>query len=125
MEKRCRALIVDDDEDMAYLTAMTIKVANHGLEIAGIASSGKDAMQVLTDVDVDVVVLDFRMPFANGLEVASDMLATNPERAIVLFSAFLDESTVDAAHRLGVRECLSKDDLQSLPRVLRKHCPAA
>jgi DNA-binding NarL/FixJ family response regulator len=122
MPTACRALIVDDDDDLAFLAAMTIEAANNGLSVAGVASSGKEAIDMLHDTPADVVVLDYRMPDANGLEVAAELLALDPKRSIILFSAFLEASTVEAADRLGVRECLSKDDIKGLPDAIRRCC---
>jgi DNA-binding NarL/FixJ family response regulator len=121
----CRTLIVDDDDDMAFLITTTIQLADHGLSVAGVASSGEEAMTLLAGEGADVIVLDYRMPGRNGLEVASDILSLNPDQKIVLFSAHLDDATVAAADRIGVRECLSKSNLRDLPDVVRKHCPAA
>lgn len=122
MEARWRTLIVDDDPDMALLTATTIELADHGLVVSGIASSGDEALRML--VDVDVVVLDYRMPERNGLEVAADILAAWPDTDIVMFSAFFDVATVAAAEAVGIRECISKDQLRSLPDIIRKYGPA-
>lgn len=125
MADHCRTLIVDDDADMAFLAVTTIEMANHGLVVAGVASSGAEALQKLPEAFPDVVVLDFRMPDRNGLEVAADILEAKPKQSIVLFSAYLDEFTVAEAERVGVRECVSKDRMKELPDIIRKHCPAA
>ena len=118
----CRALIVDDDPDMGFLTASMLEVANEGLVVAGIASSGAEAMALAPEADVFVV--DYRMPERDGLAVAADLLEADPSRRIVLFSAYLAEDTVAAAAKVGVRECLSKERLKDLPGVIRRHCPS-
>jgi DNA-binding NarL/FixJ family response regulator len=113
-----RALIVDDDDDMRFLVRMTIEVANHGLSVAGEASSGDEA---LASIDADrpgVVVLDYRMPGMSGLETAEAILANDPDQPIVLFSAYLDTDTVDRAKQLGVRTCLAKTEVDRLPETL-------
>ena len=122
MEDRCSALIVDDDADMAFLAVATIEMANHGLVVAGVASSGAEAIEKLPETTPDVIVLDFRMPDRNGLEVAADILRTSPQQSIVLFSAYLDDATVTEAQRVGVRECVSKDRMKELPDIIRKYC---
>ena len=119
----CRTLIVDDDADMAFLAGEMIRLANDGLLLAGIAYSGDEAMEKLAEADV--VVLDFRMPGRNGLELASDILAVRPGQKIVLFSAYLDNATLDEAERLGICECVSKDAVSDLPDVVRRHCTTA
>lgn len=121
----CRALIVDDNVDMAFLVSTLIEVANEGLRVTGVAYSGAQALEQLAEADPDVIVLDSRMPERCGLDVASDILGMNPEQNIVLFSAYLDADTIANAERLGIRECVSKDLLNDLPEILRKYCRAA
>lgn len=115
-------LVVDDDPDLAYLVATRLELANSGW-IAPVAHSGAEALAMLDETEPDVIVLDFRMPARNGIEVADDILRRRPDANVVLFSSYLDADTVDAAERLGVRECVSKDYLHDLPRILSKYCP--
>ena len=58
------------------------------------------------------------MPGTTGLETARRILAEHPDQAIVLFSSYLDPDVLHTAERLGVRECLAKDDIRQLPDVL-------
>ena len=57
------------------------------------------ALALRRDLDVDVVVLDHRMPGLTGLETASQMLAEAPDLPIVLYSAFTDERMNAEARR--------------------------
>lgn len=125
MATPCRAFIIDDDEDMVFLVAAAIEFANHGLEVAGTASSGDEALARLPEARPDVIVLDFRMPDRNGLEVAADILERDPEQNIVLFSAYVNDDVIAAAERVGIRECVLKDQFRGLPDILRRYCPAA
>lgn len=113
-----RALIVDDDSDMRFLVRMTIEVANHGLEVAGEASSGADALASFEQDRPEVVVLDNRMPGMTGLEVARRILGEHPEQSIILFSAYLDAQTRAEAEALGVHACMDKTDVDRLPEAL-------
>jgi two-component system response regulator YesN len=121
----CRALIVDDNVDMAFLMSTLIEIANEGLRVTGVVYSGAQAIEQLDEADPDVIVLDSRMPERCGLDVASDILGINPEQNIVLFSAYLDAETISHAERLGIRECVSKDLLNELPDILRKYARTA
>ena len=120
MAGQCRTFVVDDDQDMAFLIASVFEMAD--VEVAGIAHSGDEAEAKLAEAPADVIVLDYRMPGRNGVEVASDILARSPDQSIVLFSAFLDQETCDEALRAGVRECVSKDRLRELPDIVRRYC---
>jgi DNA-binding NarL/FixJ family response regulator len=57
------------------------------------------------------------MAVVGGLEAAPMILERRPGQKIVLCSAFVDQETCDRAERAGIAVCLSKDDLDAIPRV--------
>jgi YesN/AraC family two-component response regulator len=111
-------LIVDDEEDMRFLLRTTIEIANQGLEVAGEAANGSDALELWRTGQPDVIVIDQRMPGMTGIEVCAHILTEQPEQRIVLFSAFLSDELRNQATSLGVRACLSKDEVFRLPETL-------
>jgi YesN/AraC family two-component response regulator len=113
-----RVLIVDDEDDMRALVRATIEIANEGLSVAAEADDGETAVTTWREERPEVVVLDQRMPGVSGLETAKRILAEHPEQAIVLFSSYLDSEVTREAARMGIRSCLSKDDIKQLPDVL-------
>src|SRR3954454_16528469 len=113
-----RVLIVDDEDDMRALVRATIEIANQGLKVAGEAADGDTAISIVREQRPEVVVLDQRMPGATGLDTARRILSEHPDQAIVLFSSFLDRDVINTAEHLGVRMCLSKDEIRSLPEVI-------
>jgi DNA-binding NarL/FixJ family response regulator len=120
-----RVLIVDDEEDMRALVRATIEIANRGLSVAGEASDGDAAVSRVREDRPEVVVLDHRMPGATGLETAKRILEEHPDQAIVLFSSFLDPDVTARARSLGIRVCLSKDNIRQLPDILWATDPSA
>lgn len=113
-------LIVDDEVDVRLLLQLVIDKENQGLRVVGEAASGPEALQLRRGLDVDVVVLDHRMPGLTGLETASAMLAEAPDLPIVLYSAFTDARMAAEAQEIGVRECVEKGDTPRLIAVLRR-----
>lgn len=117
-------LIVDDELDMRMLVRVVIEMANDGLSIVGEAADGLEAIQVWRDLDgppvPDVVILDNRMPGISGLDVAKRILEERPGQLIVLYSAFLDDDIRRQADALGIQRCVSKNDLEQLPNVIRE-----
>jgi CheY-like chemotaxis protein len=116
-------LIVDDELDMRMLVRIVIEMANNGLSIVGEAADGAEALQVWRDLDgppvPDVIILDNRMPELSGLEVAEEILEERPGQLIVLYSAFLDDTVRARAAELGIARCVSKNELEQLPNVVR------
>lgn len=111
-------LIVDDEEDMRVLLRAVINAANQGLRADCEASDGDEAVSKWRSYGPDIVILDQRMPVMSGLDAAAKILAEDPEQAIVLFSAFVDDDLTAAAHEIGIRACLSKDRIRDLPGTL-------
>ena len=113
-------LIVDDEADVRLLVQLLIDQANRRLRVVGQAASGDEALAMRRGLDVDVVVLDHRMPGLTGLETAAAMLAEDPNLPIVLYSAFTDVHMVAEAQDIGVRECVEKGDAARLIAVLHE-----
>ena len=118
-EQGGNTLIVDDEVDVRLLVQLLISRENHGLRVIGEASSGEQALQLRRELEVDVVVLDHRMPGLTGLETATKMLAEAPQLPIVLYSAFTDARMEAEAREIGVRECVPKGDGPRLIATLR------
>ncbi len=117
---RGNTLIVDDEGDVRLLLTLLIDRENHGLKVIGEAASGQEALDVHRQLDVDVVVLDQRMPGLTGLETAVAMRAERPQLPIVLYSAFTDERMEAEARAIGVRACVAMGDAPHLLSVLRE-----
>ena len=115
-----KTLIVDDEEDMRLLLRLTINRANRGLLVVGEASSGEEALVIRHELDVDVIVLDHRMPGLTGVETAKALLSDEPELPIVLYSAFVDDIMAAEARDIGVRRCVKKGDVPALIAALRE-----
>lgn len=113
-------LVVDDNDDMRYLmrTLVALEPAIGAITEATSASTGLVAWR---RDHPDVIVLDYRMEDGNGLDAAREILAEEPTQAVILFSAFLTEDNIAEAERLGVRECVSKDEVRRLPAAIIEH----
>lgn len=112
-------LIVDDEEDIRFLIRTIIEAFDQGMCVAGEASSGSEALEMLDDVDPQLVVLDQRMPGLSGVETAEELLQRRPGQPIVFCSAYLDDEVVEKARALGVEIFLTKADTKDIPAVIR------
>ena len=113
-----RMLVADDEEDMRVLVRSVITRANHGLLVEAEAENGLDAVEQWRQTRPDVVLLDQRMPGLTGLEAAEQILEEHPTQTIVLFSAFLNDVIRSAAEAIGIKACISKENVFSLPETL-------
>jgi DNA-binding response OmpR family regulator len=77
-------LIVEDDECIATLIAEALKDETNARPL--ILHNGSDAIRFLADQHVDLLILDYQLPGANGIEVYDTMrLSARTEHTPVLF----------------------------------------
>jgi two-component system chemotaxis response regulator CheY len=118
-----RTLIVDDEDDMRALLRVVLSDGSGTIDVVGEASDGTEALEKWRTIRPDVIVLDQRMPGLTGMEVAERILAEDPRQPIVLFSAYLTEAMRERARQMGVVECISKEEMFSLPEAINRLLP--
>lgn len=79
------------------------------LEVVGEAEDGRQAIDLAETLRPDVALLDFGMPYINGIEAARRISASLPETRVVILSMHSDESYVLKALTVGARAYLLKD----------------
>ena len=79
-----RLLIVDDEADCAFVTALTLE--HDGYEIDTVSNPAK-ALEVFTQQNYDLVLLDVRMPRLDGFTLYEKMYKINKDVKVRFFSA--------------------------------------
>lgn len=80
-----------------------------GIEIAGLAESGEEALAVLESIDPDVLLLDLSMPRTSGLDVIAYLTTRGqPRPRILVLSAVDDQDMVLEAVRTGAHGYILK-----------------
>ena len=119
--RRGTVLVVDDEEGVRASVRAILEETCDVIE----AEDGGVALDVLRARDVDVVMLDQRMPGEPGIEVLARIKALDPTIVVILATAVRDVRTAVSAMRLGAYDYLVKpfdvDDLNLLvQRALEK-----
>jgi sigma-B regulation protein RsbU (phosphoserine phosphatase) len=110
-------LVVDDNEDNRY--TLTRRLKREGYSRLLFASNGREALEVLRDHPVDLVLLDIMMPDMNGYEVLERMKADARLRdvPVVMISAVDEVESVVRCVELGAEDYLPKPFNASLLRA--------
>ena len=116
-------LIIDDEQ--AQLISLKSFLIKRGHEVFT-TTSGKEAMDIIGDNVIDVVLSDFRMPEWNGLEVLKKVKQLNPEIDVVIMTAFSNIDDAVQIMKAGAYDYISKpvdlDELENLiNRIKEKH----
>lgn len=118
---RClRVLIVDDEPLIRWSIAETLGSAGHRIAEAQDAAS---ALRALAETpEPDVILLDFRLPDSNDLELLAKIRRIAPHTAIIMMTAFGTPELTSGALRLGAMKVLNKpfnmEDLEAIVRTL-------
>lgn len=113
-----RVLIVDDHEMFAESLASFLEHQADEIETLGIASSVKAAVECIEEARPDVVLLDGRLPDAEGPETTARRIKDGcPGARIVMITAFPEEHLLRMAMEAGCVGFLTKD--QAAEEVVR------
>jgi DNA-binding NarL/FixJ family response regulator len=118
-----RVLLADDHPVVRRGIAALLSTLD-GVELAGEASTGAEAIREAVLLRPSVVVMDVRMPDMDGVEATRRLAAAAPECAVLMLTMFDDDETLVAAMRAGARGYLLKgaaqeDILQAIRSVAR------
>jgi CheY-like chemotaxis protein len=80
-------LCIDDEPSICALHKLVFEV--HGYHVL-VSSSGPEALRLLEEEHVDLIVLDYRMPEMMGDEVAEAIRRRHPHIPILMESAYTD-----------------------------------
>ena len=107
-----RILIVDDHPVVcAGLTSMLS--AQPGIEVAGSAASGEEALAIVQRDSIDLILLDLRMPGMDGIGVLHALKKIETSPRVVVLTSFEKEEDIYRAIRAGAHGYLLKDATES------------
>ncbi len=100
-----KILIVDDERSMCELLETDLRLRGHHPRWC---QSAKEALEIVHDSDVDVVLTDVRMPGASGLQLCDELHRTRPDIPVVVMTAFGSLETAVSAMRAGAYDFITK-----------------
>jgi two-component system, chemotaxis family, chemotaxis protein CheY len=106
----CKTVLIVDDNAFVRQALREIFEREGDFKICGEAGNGRDAIEAVTRLEPDLVVLDFSMPVMNGLDAAKILKDRVPTLPLILYSAVTDKSVAHLARSMGITELVSKSE---------------
>src|ERR1700674_5901179 len=100
------SLLVVDDE-VATRNLCRDVAADAGLQVY-VAPTTEEALEILDQFPVDIVVTDLQVPQIGGLELLKRIRANNPEIAVMVLTQYGTIATAIEATRLGATDYVTK-----------------
>jgi DNA-binding NtrC family response regulator len=105
LNQKKNILLVDDDP--AILSVLETRLVSAGLKVF-IAGNGPQALEILNDHHVDVLVSDVKMPGMNGMELLEKVRSIKPELPVIFMTAYGTIPDAVSSVKAGVVDYLSK-----------------
>ena len=107
-----KVLLVDDEAE--FLETLIKRIKKRNVDISGV-NSGEEALKVLARNQVDVVVLDVRMPGMDGIETLRALKKAYPLTEVIMLTGHASVEAAVEGMELGAFDYLMKpmqiDDL--------------
>jgi DNA-binding NarL/FixJ family response regulator len=104
-----RVVLVEDNQ--VFRTTLELLFGlRDDVEIVASVDNGTAAPAVVFDLQPDVVLLDYRLPGMNGLEVTRAIRSVSPEVRVVCLTASVSRREIDELYAAGAVACLTKDE---------------
>ena len=121
-----------DDHDLVRTGIKRLLEDHPDIKIVGEATSGEQALELVTENDPDVVLMDINMPGIGGLEATRKLLQRKPKLKIIVVTMHEDELFAQRLLKAGAMGYLTKgakvdEILQALQAVManqRYLCPS-
>ncbi|MGE5703683.1 MAG: response regulator [Clostridia bacterium] len=113
-------IAIADDHPLFRHGVRTIISTTPDLELIGEAVNGEEAVQLASEMEPDVFLMDIRMPGLNGIEATQKIIALKPGTRILILTMFKDDASVFTAMRAGAKGYVLKDaETEDLLRAIR------
>lgn len=109
MVARMIRLFLVEDEALIRAALSELLAMAPGIEVIGAAGSGEQALAALATLDVDIVLMDVRLPGISGPETLRLMRERGLNPKVLFITTFDDDQAMMEALRLGANGFLRKD----------------
>ena len=101
-----RIVVAEDNRDVQAMIEMTLELG--GFKVVGQAYDGREALELVRELQPDILLLDLHMPDVGGLEVIPEVEAIAPKCKVVVHSAIGAMFVTDSALNAGAVAYIEK-----------------
>jgi DNA-binding NarL/FixJ family response regulator len=109
---KIRVLIVDDHAMVRQGLRTFLELQDNAelpIEVIGEAANGIEAVELASDMQPDVILLDLMMPKMDGIKATFKIMECSPHSRVVILTSFGEEDKILPAIRAGAQGYLLKD----------------
>src|SRR4051812_21596975 len=114
-------VILADDHTIVREGLRMILECTEDIEVVGEAENGRLAVQKVSDLKPDVILMDLSMPNLNGVEATRQILKESPDTKVLILSTYSDDVRLLQLLNEGIAGYLVKQSAaHELPKAIRE-----
>jgi two-component system response regulator AtoC len=111
-------VIVDDDLSLCHF--LTKPLSHKGYQVIA-CHNGKQALQIINEQEVNLILLDNKLPDRTGLDILREIKQSHPKMPVIIMTAFGTTDTAIEAMRLGAFDYILKPfELEEISELVAK-----
>jgi DNA-binding NarL/FixJ family response regulator len=103
-------ILIADDHEVVRSGLRAILEAHPGWEVVAEVADGRQAIAKALELKPDIAILDYSIPFVNGVEATRQIRKRNPKIEVLIFTMHDSEALVADVLEAGARAYLLKSD---------------
>jgi DNA-binding response OmpR family regulator len=116
-------LVAEDDRNISNLIREIIERKGN---VALLAHDGEEALQIFSNIKVDLIITDLKMPNVDGMTLISRVREQNQDIPIIIVTGYGSDKNRELATQYGVNEILSKPcSLMDISKAIDQNLPVS
>lgn len=116
-----QVVIADDESSVIHSLMESVCWEELSLSVTAVASNGYEALELAAKNNIDIAILDIRMPGINGLELCEKLKNSIDQIQLIIISGYAEFAYAEKAIQYGVLGyCLKPLEYSQVIRLLRK-----
>jgi DNA-binding NarL/FixJ family response regulator len=103
-------ILVADDHDVVRHGLRSLLESHHEWEVCGEACNGREAVELTSTLQPEIVIADIAMPEMTGLEATREILKQNPKTQVIILTMHESEELLREVLDAGARGYVLKTD---------------
>ena len=104
-DEKAKLLVIDDDESIRKVLTVTLR--DGGYEVLT-AEDGEEGLRIFAEEQPDIILCDLRMPGKDGISVLKEIKARDPDKEVIVISAYADMDLAIEALQLKASDFITK-----------------
>ncbi|MFH1776293.1 MAG: HD domain-containing phosphohydrolase [Candidatus Omnitrophota bacterium] len=113
-----KILIIDDELVMCEFLRDLLQDRGY---IVNYANSGRDGLKTFKEDNYNVVMVDFKMPDINGIQVLQEVKSANSDTIVIIMTGYPSFETIQSAIREGAYDYITKPfNIEEISLVIKR-----